>query len=167
MMRHVLFAAALLASCGGPSATSEPAHQTSSRSETQARIVCETEPTPPVAAEPAHVEPAAIPGPRPVLAIRGAPGRGGHVSIAIENRGTELARLAPQVMIEREQDGAFVVLPAASLTRARTASTRRPRASSSPPEARCIRPTGSARSATRSARASAVRRRSAERIASW
>jgi hypothetical protein len=46
-------------------------------------------------------------GPAPVVAIRGTVERGREVALAIENRGTTLARIAPRAALEREVEGRF------------------------------------------------------------
>lgn len=50
--------------------------------------------------------PAPDPGPPPVLALRGTPSRGARgVEIVVENRGEDLARVAPSLALERRGEG--------------------------------------------------------------
>lgn len=102
MLRGRLFLALALASCGsstGAGTTPPPEARTSSATTAAERGSTEDD------GEAASTTAAVDEGPPPVLALRGTPGHDGQVTIALENRGTEPARIAPRIVVERETDG--------------------------------------------------------------
>jgi hypothetical protein len=99
MHRALLIFAALLASCGGSTSSSGDPRATSTERVVTASDRGSTEGSP--ESEPTPTET----GPAPTLGLRGTPDADGSIAITIENRGTELARIAPQLVLERAGSG--------------------------------------------------------------
>jgi hypothetical protein len=64
----------------------------------------------PAEVAPDPVEPRPPAGPAPTLAVRAVRGRSGHVSIAIENRGTDVARLGALEVVRDGETAATLAL---------------------------------------------------------
>lgn len=122
MLRSSLVLAAVLVSCGGSGGAPSTTERSSAHATAADDGTAEPAGGDPAIARGDEAEPAARtthpPGPAPVVVVRGTPGGGGQVTIDVENRGTELARLAPAIAVERERgDGSFEAVDGiASLT---------------------------------------------------
>ncbi|UJR83818.1 hypothetical protein [Sandaracinus amylolyticus] len=112
MTRTFFLWIAMLASCSGSRGTSTPAQDAP---ETSAPTASSTSAT--TASDHGSTEAPVETGPAPVLAIRGTPARAGReVAIVIENRGTELARVSPRLVLERaSSEGRFARVDATEL----------------------------------------------------
>lgn len=114
MLRGMFLWGLVLASCGGSSGTTTTTSSEPREASERATTAAEQGSTE------AAAEPATTPSePAPVLALRGTPQpHGGTVEIALENRGDELARVAPRITVERaDASGAFAPIDGiASLT---------------------------------------------------
>ncbi|WP_157068705.1 hypothetical protein [Sandaracinus amylolyticus] len=102
MTRTLFLWIAMLASCSGSRGTSTPAQGAPEQvGETPTSTTSATT----TAADQGSTEAPAETGPAPVLAIRGTPARAGReIAIVVENRGTELARVSPRLVLERASD---------------------------------------------------------------
>lgn len=75
------------------------------------------DPTSSQASESGGEEPAQTPaGPPPVLRLTGEPAADGSVALVVQSRGSESAKLAPTVIVERAREGSWQVVSDPALT---------------------------------------------------